>query len=156
MTAPPLIRRFAAPDGPGCWAVFLAAVRIGARDHYTAAELAEWVPDDACPDGYADWLAAEITFVADQDGGIVGFVMMHHDGYLDLLFVLPDHRRTGLAARLYQALLPPAQALGLSRLTVKASRLAERFFARQGWRPSGGADGAAVQDGMSRDMEVDL
>ena len=156
MTAPPLIWRFAAPDGPGCWAVFLAAVRIGARDHYTEAELADWVPDDTCPQDYADWLAGTITFVAEQGRVIVGFVMMRDDDYLDLLFVLPDDRRTGLAGRLYQALLPVAQALGKSRMTVRASRLAEPFFARQGWRPSRGTDGAEVTDQMSRHREVDL
>lgn len=156
MTVLPLIRRFDANDGPGCWAVFLAAVRIGARDHYSPAELAEWLPDDTYPEGYADWLAGRVTIVAEQENGIVGFLMMQNHGYLDLLFVLPEQRRTGLAGRLYQALLPEAQVMGITRMTVKASRLAEKFFARQGWRQSLGSDGAELNDAMSRHMEVYL
>jgi len=35
------IRRFQQGDGPGCWAVFVAAVRNGARDHYSPEELAD-------------------------------------------------------------------------------------------------------------------
>jgi putative acetyltransferase len=156
VTALPEIRSFAPPDGPGCWAVFLAAVRIGARDHYSPAELAEWVSDDSYPPDYADWLAGHITFVAEQGGAIVGFVMMHRDGYLDLLFVLPNQRRTGLAGRLCDALLPPAQALGLMRMTVKASRLAAPFFARRGWRSATTTDDTIPIDPMSLNMEVDL
>lgn len=155
MTDAPLIRPFATTDGPGCWAVFVAAVRIGAAGHYTPEELADWLPDDAYPDGYADWLAGEITFVAEQKV-IVGFAMMNRDGYLDLLFVLPDYRSSGLANRLYAELTAQARALGLRRMTVKASRLAERFFARLGWRPSHGEDGSDLKDSMSRHMEVDL
>lgn len=155
MTTLPLVRRFAAQDGPDCWAVFVAAVRIGAAGHYNPEELADWLPNDTYPDGYADWLAGEITFVAEQDG-IIGFAMMNRDCYLDLLFVMPDYRGSGLANRLCDALVEQARALGLRRMTVKASRLAERFLARQGWRPSLDPDGAELKDTMSRHMEVDL
>ena len=155
MTAP-RARRFQPDDGPGCWAVFVDAVRVGARDHYSPAELADWLPDDTYPDGYADWLAGKITFVAGDGDQITGFMMMHHDGYLDLAFVLARCRRTGLAALLYTEILAEARRLGLPRLTVKASRLAERFFARAGWQPMVDPDGAPLDDGMSRHMDLYL
>lgn len=156
MTDQPQIRRFAAADGPGCWATFVAAVRIGARDHYSAQELAEWLPDDSYPEDYAAWLQETVTFVADQDGTVQGFIMMDDSGYLDLLFVLPAQRRSGLAGRLYQALLAEAMGRGLRRLTVKASRLAQPFLARRGWRVSVGPDGQVLGDEMSTMMEIEL
>ena len=152
----PVIRRFRPDDGPGCWAVFVNAVRVGARDHYSPEELAEWLPDDAYPDGYAAWLEGEITFVADHGGGITGFMMMHRDGYLDLAFVRAECRRTGLAGKLYAELLAEARLLAMPRLTVKASRLAERFFAKAGWQPSFAPDGQPLADSMSRHMALDL
>ena len=155
MTAP-RVRRFQPDDGPGCWAVFVDAVRVGARDHYSPGELAEWLPDDTYPDGYADWLAGKITFVAQDGDQITGFMMMHPDGYLDLAFVLARCRRTGLAALLYDALLAEARRLGLPRLTVKASRLAERFFAKAGWQPMFAPGGAPLGDGLSRHMDLFL
>ena len=155
MTAP-RVRRFHPDDGPGCWAVFVNAVRVGARDHYSPGELTDWLPDDSYPDGYADWLAGKITFVAGDADQITGFMMMHHDGYLDLAFVLARCRRTGLAALLYAEILAEARHRNLARMTVKASRLAERFFARAGWRQSVDAEGQPLADGMSRRMEIDL
>lgn len=152
----PTIRRFHADDGPGCWAVFVDAVRVGARDHYSPEELADWLPDDTCPTGYAEWLGGHFTCVACDGNLVTGFMMMHRDGYLDLAFVLARCRRTGLAALLYANILAEAHRLGLPRLTVRASRLAERFFVKAGWQPVHGPDGKPVADGMSSHLILDL
>lgn len=135
-----MIRRFQPGDARGTWDVFFAAVRIGAAGHYTAQELIDWVPSDQMPVHWGDWLNRHVTCVgvSDTDVGlpdtcVTGFFMLERDGYLNMAFVRPDLRRSGLAQQIYASILTEAQALRLPRLTVWASRLAMPFFRRAGW-----------------------
>lgn len=128
-----MIRRFRLEDASACRDVFVAAVRVGAAGRYTAEELADWVKDPAMPEGYADWLNHHITYVAEDDG-IQGFMMLEAQGYLNMAFVRPEVMGKGVADALYAAILAEARALDLPRLHVLASRYAQSFFARHGWR----------------------
>lgn len=135
-----MIRRFQPGDAVGTWDVFFAAVRIGAAGHYTEQELIDWAPSDQMPTGWGDWLDRHITYVGisdtpvDQpDTQVTGFFMLERDGYLNMAFMRPDMRRSGLAQQIYAAILTDAQALRQPRLTVISSRLATPFFRRAGW-----------------------
>jgi putative acetyltransferase len=128
-----IIRRFQPGDAKPTWDVFFAAVRIGAADHYTEAELIDWVADDTMPDDWGDWLARHFTVVAEDAGRVVGFFMLEADGYLNMTFVLPAYRRTGVASQLLDAVMARARAQAMPRLTVWASRLGARFLAKHGW-----------------------
>lgn len=129
-----MIRRFRPEDAQACRDVFVAAVTRGAAGRYTAAERAAWLKDPAMPPGYGEWLGRHITLVAETRGRITGFMMLEASGYLNMAFVLPEEMGRGLADALYQALLAEARALGLRHLQVLASRYAQGFFARRGWR----------------------
>ena len=128
-----MIRRFRLADAQACRDVFVAAVQVGAAERYSAEERSIWLKDPAMPAGYGDWLNQHITFVADV-GTLQGFMMLEASGYLNMAFVRPEVMGKGVADALYAALLAEAKALGLSRLHVLASRHAQSFFARQGWR----------------------
>jgi putative acetyltransferase len=128
------IRRFRPQDAAGTHDVFVTAVLVGAAARYTRAELDAWIPDPAMPEDWAGWLDGHFTAVADEDGRITGFMMLEADGYLNMAFVRPDRMGTGLADRLLAAILEEARRLGLPRLTCIASRHAQSFFARHGWR----------------------
>ena len=135
-----MIRRFRPGDAQGTWDVFFAAVRIGAAGHYTEQELIDWAPVDQMPADWGDWLDRHVTYVGESDStvetpdtSVSGFFMLERDGYLNMAFVRPNMRRTGLAGQLYAAILADAKALRLPRLTVIASRLATPFFRRAGW-----------------------
>lgn len=145
-----MIRRFQPDDAQGTWDVFFAAVRIGAAGHYAAQELIDWVPSDQMPVDWGDWLDRNITYVGVSDTAVgfsdnsvksvglpdntvTGFFMLERDGYLNMAFVRPDLRRSGLAQQIYAIILADAQALRLPRLTVWASRLAMPFFRWAGW-----------------------
>ncbi len=128
-----MIRRFHPTDALAAWEVFFVAVRIGAAEHYTQQELIDWAPSDQMPDDWGPWLDRHITFVSQVDNRITGFFMLERDGYLNMAFVAPAYRRSGLAGQLYAAILAEARALSLPQLTVIASRLATPFFRRSGW-----------------------
>src|SRR5690606_5751662 len=84
---------------------------------------------------WGDWLDSHFTVVADEGDRIAGFFMLEASGYLNMAFVRPEYRRTGVADQLYQAILTEAQRRALPQLTVWASRLARPFLARKGWVP---------------------
>ena len=129
-----MIRRFRLADAQATREVFVAAVRIGAVGRYTQQELADWVPDATMSEGWGPWLDGHITFVADMAGQITGFMMLERSGYLNMAFVLPDQMGKGTADALYAAILAQARSLPLSQMHVLASRYAQSFFARHGWR----------------------
>jgi putative acetyltransferase len=135
-----MIRAFRPADAAGTWRVFYDAVRIGAAGHYTETELIDWAPSDQMPDGWGAWLHQHVTYVGESDGTvenpdtrIIGFFMLEGDGYLNMAFVSPDYRGSGLAQQLYAAILAEAQALALPRMTVIASRMFAPFLRRAGW-----------------------
>ena len=112
--------------------LFWRAVREG-HSPYDEAARAAWAPECPTAEDFAARLTGLETLVAEQDG-LVGFMSLGADGYLDLAFVLPDHRGTGVADRLYSVLEGRARARRQTRLTTHASLMAQPFFARHGWQ----------------------
>lgn len=117
------IRRYQPADAGALAQIFFDAVRLGAAPKYTAAELAAW----------AQRLDGLTTVVAESPSGLLGFMSLRSDGYLDLAFVRPDCRGTGVADALHSEILTEACARHLHRLTTEASRMARPFFLRMGW-----------------------
>ena len=134
MTVPTLIRRFRPEDTAATHAVFFAAVRIGAAGHYREDQLIDWAPSREIPQGWGPWLDRNITFVAEVGGAVGGFFMLEPSGYLNMAFVRPEYRRSGMADLLYGAVLAEARARQIPVMTVWASRLLHRFLARRGWQ----------------------
>lgn len=139
------IRPFRLTDAHPTRDVFVRAVREGAASRYSAEELQDWLQDPVMPADWGTWLDSHLTFVAESGGRITGFMMLERDGYLNMAFVIPEMMGKGTADRLYAEVLATARGLGLTRLTVFASRHARRFFARHGWRHD---PGLALPEGM--------
>ena len=150
------IRPYRRGEQAAVWAVFQAAVRIGAASWYSEAERQEWAEPAEVPPELDDWLCKQITLVAEEDGRITGYMTLQTDAHLDLAFVLPERMGTGLADRLHAALLERARAAGMTRLTVDASRFAQSFFGRMGWRPAQDPRQDAGENPEHRPMQIDL
>jgi len=121
-------------DAQTLYAIFVEAVRDGAKDHYTRAQRRVWAPHDQMPKDWPDRIGRLDTWVGEAEGEIAGFMAADNDGYVDLAFVRPRWMGRGVAQALYGIILERARARGLIRLTTHASHLARPFFARQGWR----------------------
>jgi len=144
------VRRYRPEDRAACALVFYRAVREGAAEFYDAAQRAAWAPSPVPDPEKPDKLAGQWCHVAERAGAVVGFMSMAQDGYLDMAFVLPEEMGRGTARALHDAVLADARAAGLTRLTVRASHLARRFFGRHGWREDARVDFAA--DGQVYDV----
>ena len=130
----PAVRPYRTGDRAACALVFYRAVREGTAAFYNQAQREAWAPSPE-----PDWsepckLERQWCWVAERGGRIVGFMSLEPSGYLDMAFVLPEEMGRGTAVALYAALLAKARDAGLERMTVIASHLARRFFARRGWR----------------------
>ena len=128
------LRAYAPADAGTLAALYERSVRVGAAGAYSPAQLAAWA---AGPEDVHDWaerLAGQITIVAEVGEAVAGFMTLGHDGHLDLAFVAPEAKGTGVAAALHDRILAEAAARGIARLTTEASHLARRFFLKQGWR----------------------
>ncbi|GIT90341.1 hypothetical protein JANAI62_01760 [Jannaschia pagri] len=121
-------------DMPALAEIFWAAVQRGAAPHYTQAQRDAWLPRALTAEEMAQRVAGQLVLVAEDHGQVAGFMSLRADGYLDLAYVLPEMRGTGLAGMLLAVVENQAYAAKLDRLSTRASALACPFFARHGWQ----------------------
>jgi GNAT superfamily N-acetyltransferase len=90
-----------------------------------------------------DGLAEGRTYVAEEEGSLVGFATwLEADGVFELedLFVDPGWRRRGIAAALVDRIAQVLRARGVQRLEVTANPHAMGFYRAAGFVDCGAAD----------------
>ncbi|MEM6386830.1 MAG: GNAT family N-acetyltransferase [Pseudomonadota bacterium] len=127
------VRSFRMEDAEAAGRLFHCSVREGARLKYSDAQVRAWSPDARTGPGWADRLGQADTVVAEDADGLLGFMSLTKDGYLDLAYVRPDAMGQGVSDAIYAVLEGRAAAQGITHLTVQASLLAEPFLSRKGW-----------------------
>lgn len=81
-----------------------------------------------------------LSFVAEQDGSIIGCLMAGHDGrrgYLQHLIVDPDYRNQGIAKRLVKNTVKELSQIGINKCHVfsfKTNTLGNGFWKNIGWQ----------------------
>lgn len=150
---PPTIRPYRDGDGEATMRVFREAILRTAAAHYDATRTRIWASRAGSP---ADWhrrrMAAR-TIVACPPGGdgqpgpVVGFTDLDDDGYIDMLFVDPDHGGRGVGGALLERVTALARTRGIPQLSVHASITAQPLFERAGFRLS--AECRPVLDGVA-------
>lgn len=114
--------------------VFFCAVREGALGPYTETQCAAWAPSRPTLTYWAERTRGLDIVVAEVDDTILGFMAWNaRDGDLDMAFVLPEARGTGVADALYRIVENRARNAEIKKLHTMASYLARPFFARHGW-----------------------
>ena len=104
---------------------------------YTPEQQEAWAPT---PPDYVAWkehLDQKRPWLALVEGRLAGFIELDPDGHIDCLYVDPDFQRRGVAGTLYTHLEGSARDRGLKRLYVEASKPAQPFFEKQGFRRIG-------------------
>jgi ribosomal protein S18 acetylase RimI-like enzyme len=81
-----------------------------------------------------------LSFVAREDGRIVGCAMSGHDGrrgYLQHLAVAPEMRRRGIGAALVERCIESLHRAGIDKTHIEVftgNQLAHHFWTRAGWK----------------------
>lgn len=128
------IRKYRYGDLDAVYAIYLAAVREGAAKFYSQAQRAAWAPnDEACP-GWQDRLSDAVTYVAEDDGILLGFFAMTHTGHLDFAYVAPAQMGRGVAQALYDQVMSDPDLARVTAFDVQASHYSRRFLLKQGWQ----------------------
>ncbi len=125
------LRRYRSADCEELSALFYRTVHtVNAKD-YSPLQLDAWASGSVDLSAWDRSFLEHTTFVAEEDGQIVGFGDIDRTGYLDRLFVHKDYQRQGIAAALCDALEAAVQA---RTITTHASITARPFFERRGYR----------------------
>jgi len=115
--------------------LFHDAIRALSAGDYSSEQIEAWagVPEAArWRDRIAD--QSHEFWTAELDEALVGFCEFEPDGYVDTLYVSPDHARRGVATALLRQVHESAARLGLARLYTEASITARPVFEKQGFR----------------------
>jgi putative acetyltransferase len=129
------VRPFQPADVDTVADIFRRSTREVAAPHYTPKQIEAWVTGVPDPAKWLPYLIGFYTYLAiDEHGKTVAWIAMREDGYIDMLFALPEAVGRGAAAQLYDTVERIARELFIPRMTADASRLAEPFFMKRGWR----------------------
>lgn len=134
-----VIRKFEDADTKQIAALFYDTIHSINLQDYTQEQAEAWAPQlsgieqEERVKRFAQSLGECISYVADNDGIIIGFADITENGYLDFMYVHKDHQRQGVASALLSILEEEAIQLGVQRIWANVSITAKPFFERHGF-----------------------
>lgn len=129
-----IVRRATPEDAPCLLRLFYGTVHaVNSRD-YSQEQVDAWAPPDMSKENWRRRQETRTTFVAEQDGQIVGFAELGPDGHIDGFYTHKDHQGQGAGTRLLEAIVAEAAQAGVQRLFAEVSITARPFFERRGFR----------------------
>lgn len=120
-------------DAAATLRIFERAVSITALSRYTPDQVKAWLGGRRDQGAWAEERARVATFIAEHEGRISGFSDLSDDGYVDRLFVDPEHGRRGVGSALLERVIDEALRRSIPRLTTHASLVARPVFERHGF-----------------------
>ena len=124
------IRRYRSEDCRRLTELFYDTVHsVNARD-YAPEQLDAWATGQPDLEAWDRSLHAHESFVAEENGVIIGFGDIDQSGYLDRLFVDKDYQGRGVATALCDVLEAAVRA---EHYTTHASITARPFFEKRGY-----------------------
>lgn len=128
-----IIRKYKSSDLDEIMQLFADTVHsIGAR-YYDQAQVAVWAPEQMNIEKWRKSLEEHTTFVAEQEGHIIGFADLANDGYLDRLYIHKNYQARGVAFALIKRIEQEAREQGIATITTHASICAMPLAKRIGY-----------------------
>ena len=126
-----MLRPYKTADCGALAALFYQTVHTVNGANYTREQLDAWATGEVDLNEWDRSFMMHCTFVAVENGEIVGFGDMDASGYLDRLYVHWGHQRCGIGTALCDALERQA---AVGHFVTHASITARPFFERRGYR----------------------
>ncbi|MEH2334830.1 GNAT family N-acetyltransferase [Nostoc sp.] len=76
-------------------------------------------------------LGSKFTYVAEEQGKIIGFGELEANGHIGRFYCHKDFQRKGIGKKILEQLESKAKALGIEKLFTEASSTAKPFFGSQ-------------------------
>ncbi|AEJ23082.1 GNAT family N-acetyltransferase [Weissella koreensis] len=131
-----IIRQYSDNDLKSIIDIFFTAI-LSIDTSYSVEQLKAWGNIDKRDELMLIWqyeLQKTYTLVAIKDDKIVGFSNIKNDGYIDLMYVLPEYQHQKIATKILKELEIHAYELELKEMTVHASAIAKSMFQNQGFK----------------------
>lgn len=125
-----------------CRIVRTSIIELCGLDHQgDSARLEEWL-ENKTVENCERWIIDKDSnsFVAENDGEIVGVSHIGHNGHLYLCYVLPDVKGLGFGGQLLVAAEKSVSMLGLNKLTLESTITAQLFYEHYGYKHVGKTD----------------
>lgn len=144
------IRKAAPGDaGPASQVLRRSISELCVRDHENdPAILQSWLANKT-PEKFREWAEAVDDFccvAVGDDGAILGVAYLARSGEIRLNYVSPDARFRGVSGALVAAIEAEAMRWGLTRLFLKSTATAHRFYLERGFRDEGVPETGRLRD----------
>lgn len=96
--------------------------------YYNQAQVEAWAPANMDMEAWLIRLANTFTYVAEQNGKIVGFSNLEDNGYIDCFYCHQDFIRQGIGTKILEHIEFKARFLNIEKLFTAASITAKPFF----------------------------
>ena len=126
-----VIRAYRSEDCPTLAQIYYETIHTVNAADYTKAQLDAWATGNVDLAVWDAYFLARHSFVAEQDGFILGFADMDDTGYLGRLYVHHDHQGKGIGKALCHAV---EGAVQVPRYTLHSSITAKPFYEKLGYR----------------------
>jgi putative acetyltransferase len=127
-----IIRRATPADAEQITPVHVASIRTLCAKDYTQEQIDAWAGWKS-PEKYRAAMAAgEIFFVAEVDGRVVGFAVLHGDE-VKAVYIHPDYVGSGLGRRLLDAVEAEARTCGVELLQLTSTLTSVGFYKACGY-----------------------
>lgn len=127
------IRDYRPADAAPLTRLFHDTIRSTGLREYSQAQVAAWSPSPPDAERWHVRMRTRHTFVAEEDGNILGFAELEENGHFDMLYVAKEAVGRGVGGALCDAVETRARALGIARLFTEASKIARPVFERKGY-----------------------
>jgi putative acetyltransferase len=114
------------------WLFYGTVHAINRRD-YSQEQVNAWAPKEIDIQEWSKRQENRITFVAEQEGQIVGFAELEGNGHIGCFYSHQDWQGKGVGSRLLEVLVLEAKRLRLTYLFTEASITARPFFEHHGF-----------------------
>ena len=124
-----------------CEVVRRSVVELCVADHRGDTKtLAAWLANKTTAH-FEDWIASDrhVALAAEREGAVVGFGLMSLSGVIELLYVAPDARFSGVSKALLSALEAEAAGAGIRETQLESTVTALRFYTSAGYSRAGNA-----------------
>jgi putative acetyltransferase len=113
--------------------VFRSSVEAIGPQRYTAEQVRAWASMPNDPARLRKFVLGVTTFVAEEEGRIVGLCGLGADGHVASLYVDGTQGRKGIGSMLLDKAILEARARGLERLRTEASEFSKPLFEKFGF-----------------------
>ncbi|MBW4426713.1 MAG: GNAT family N-acetyltransferase [Nostoc desertorum CM1-VF14] len=125
------LRIYKIPDTEEIMKLFYDTIHeVNIRD-YTQEQVDAWAPANMDIEVWIKGLGSKFTYVAEEQGKIIGFGELEANGHIDRFYCHKDFQRRGVGKKILEQLESKAKSLKIEKLFTEASITAKPFFERQ-------------------------